>query len=100
MLIEFGQESFNLKKSDEFLSLMANLTLIEPKYGPWGPVSPPKVDSNWDYFLNLSLNPKLDQFFGHTNPIMDPEDPPQTQGMYGVGIICPPYSNYIQTHFT
>ena len=89
MLIEFGQESFNLKKSDQFLSLMANLTLIESEYGPWGTVPPPKVGSIWGYFLNLSMNSKLDQSFGHTNPIIDPEGPSQTQGIYGVGIICP-----------
>ena len=44
-MIEFGQESFNLKKSDEFLSLMANLTLIELNYVPWGPKPTPKVGS-------------------------------------------------------
>jgi hypothetical protein len=45
LLIEFGQESFNLEKSGEFLSLMTNLTLTEPNYEPWGPVPPPKVGS-------------------------------------------------------
>ena len=32
----FGQKSFNLEKSGEFLSLRANLALIEPKFEPWG----------------------------------------------------------------
>ena len=72
-MIEFGQESFNLKKSDEFLSL----TLIEPEFGPWGPDPTPKEVSIWGYFLDFSLIPKLDPFFGHTNPIFDPEGPPQ-----------------------
>ena len=60
-----------MKKYDEFLSLRANLTLIEPNFGPQ------KVGSIWNYFLDLSLNQKLDPLFGHTNPILDPEDPPK-----------------------
>ena len=66
-----------MKKSDEFLSLRGKLTLIEPEFGPWGPELTPKVVSIWGYFLDFSLNPKLDPFFGHTNPIFDPEGPPQ-----------------------
>ena len=29
------------------------------------------------YFLDFSLNPKLEPFFGNTNPIFVPEGPPQ-----------------------
>jgi hypothetical protein len=50
--------------------------VIEPKFGPWGPNPTQKGGSVWGYFLDLSLNPKLDQFFVHTNPIVDPEGPP------------------------
>jgi len=42
-----------------------------------GPDPTPKEVSIWGYFLDFSLNPKLDPFFGHTNPIFDPEGPPQ-----------------------
>ena len=42
MLIEFGQESFNLKKSDEFLSLMANLTQVNLNMDPGGLYHPQK----------------------------------------------------------
>ena len=91
MLIEFGQESFNLEKSDEFLGLRGNLTLTEPEYGHWGPEQSPKVGSIWGYFLDSSLNLKLDPSSVHTNPIMDPESPSQTQGRYVVGIISPPH---------
>ena len=61
------------RKSDEFLSPQANLTLIEPEFGPWGPYQPPKVGSTWGYFLDFSLNPKLDTFFGQASPNLDPE---------------------------
>ena len=64
MLIEFGQESFNLKKSDHFLSLMANLTLTEPNYEPLGPAPLTKVGSICGYFLDLSLNSKFKYLFG------------------------------------
>ena len=57
---------------------MANLTLIKPEFGPWGPDPTPKVGSIRVYFVDLSLNPKLDPFFGHTNPIFDPEGPAQS----------------------
>ena len=40
-LIEFGKESFNLEKSDKFLSLGAYLALIEPKFEPWGALTNP-----------------------------------------------------------
>jgi hypothetical protein len=46
LLIEFGQESFNLKKSDEFLSLMANLTQVNPIMNPGGLYHP----KNWVQF--------------------------------------------------
>ena len=49
-----------MKKSDEFLSLRAKLTLIEPEFGPWGPERTPKVVSIWGYFLDFSLDLKLD----------------------------------------
>ena len=49
------------------------MTLIEPKFEPWGPDPTPKVGSMWNYFLDLSLNPKLDPSSGHTNPIVGPE---------------------------
>jgi hypothetical protein len=55
-LIEYDQNSLKLKKSDEPLSLRANLTLIEPNFGPWGPYTTPKVGSNWRYFLDFSLD--------------------------------------------
>jgi hypothetical protein len=42
LLIEFGQESFNLKKSDEFLSLMANLTQVNLNLDPGGLTRPQK----------------------------------------------------------
>ena len=53
------------------------MTLNEPNSGPWGPDPTPKVGLVWSFFLDLSLIPKLDSFFGHTNPICDPEAPPQ-----------------------
>ena len=58
------------------MSLRANLTLIEPKFGPWGPDQTPKLGLVWSFFLDLSLIPKLDSFFGHTNLICDPEAHP------------------------
>ena len=74
-----------MKKSDEFLSLRAKLTLIEPKFGPWGPELTPKVVSIWGYFLDFSLDLKLDPYLSpptqcvtpraQTNPISDPEGP-------------------------
>ena len=67
VLIEY-QEILKLEKSDEFLGLKANLTLIEPKFGPWGPDPTPKVGSIWGYFLDFTWIPKLDQYFGHKNP--------------------------------
>ena len=56
--------------------MRANLTLIEPNCGPWGPYPPLKVGSTWGYFLDFSLNPKLDTFFGQASPNLDPEGPP------------------------
>ena len=44
------------------------MTLIEPKFGPWGPDPTPKVGSIWGYFLDFTWIPKLDQYFGHKNP--------------------------------
>jgi hypothetical protein len=78
-LIEYDQNSLKLKESDELLSLRvrANLTLIEPHFGPWRPYTTPKVGSIWRYFLDFSLNPKLDPFFGDTDPNVDPGGPPQ-----------------------
>ena len=52
------------------------MTLIEPKFGPWGPDLTPKVGLVWSFFLDLSLILKSDSSFGHTNPICDPEGPP------------------------
>ena len=63
----------NLKKSDEFLSLRPNLALIEPNCGPWGPDPTPKVGSTCLFFLDFSLNPKLDTYFGQANTNLDPE---------------------------
>jgi hypothetical protein len=78
-LIEYDQNSLKLKKSDERLSLRANLTLIEPNFGPWGPYTTPKVGSIRRYFLDFSL----DHFLvilthiwtpgAHLNQILDPE---------------------------
>ena len=65
-----------MKKSDEFLSLRGKLTLIEPEFGPWGPELTPKVVLIWSYFLDFSLNPKLDTLIGYTNPTFVPEGPP------------------------
>ena len=60
MLIEFGQESFNLKKSDEFFSLMANLTQVNLNLDPGGLTRPQK----WVQFgvttSIVSLNNKSD----------------------------------------
>jgi hypothetical protein len=42
LLIEFCQESFNLKKSDEFLSLMANHTQVNLNMDPGGLYHPQK----------------------------------------------------------
>ena len=53
-----------MKKSDEFLSLMANLTLTEPNYEPLGPAPLTKVGSICGYFLDLSLNSKFKYLFG------------------------------------
>ena len=64
-----ARKAWNLKKSYEYWSLRANLTLIEPNFGHWGPDPTPKMGSIWSYFLDLSLNPKLDAFFGRTNPV-------------------------------
>ena len=66
-----------MRKSDEFLILRTKLTLIEPKFGPWGPEPTPKVVSICSYFLDFSLNPKLDPFWSQPNPIFDPEGPLQ-----------------------
>ena len=73
-----------MKKSDEFLSLRGKLTLIEPKFGPWGPEPTPKLGLIWDYFLDFTRIPKLEQYFGHTNiflevspqPDLDPQGGP------------------------
>ena len=53
------------------------MTLNELKFGPWGPDLTPKVGLVWSFFLDLSLIPKLDSFFGHTNLICDPEAHPK-----------------------
>ena len=53
------------------------MTLIEPKFVPWGPDLTPKVGSIWGYFLDFTWIPKLDQYFGHTNPFLDPKVSPQ-----------------------
>ena len=34
LFIEYGQESLKVEKYDKFLSLRANLTQIEPEFGP------------------------------------------------------------------
>ena len=52
------------------------MTLIEPEYGPWGPVPSPKVGLLLSFFLDFSLNPKLDTLIGYTNPTFVPEGPP------------------------
>jgi hypothetical protein len=52
------------------------MTLIEPKFGPWGADLTPKVGSIWGYFLDFTWIPKLDQYFGHTNPLFDPKVSP------------------------
>ena len=53
------------------------MTLIEPKFGPWGPDPTPKVGLIWSYFLDFTWIPKLDQYFGYTNPFLDPKVSPQ-----------------------
>ena len=55
------------EKSDEILSLGASLTLIEPKFGPRGPVPSPKVGLLLRFFLDFSLNP-----IGHTSWFYQP----------------------------
>ena len=65
------------EKSDEYLSLRVNLTLIEPEFGPCGPELTPKVVSIWGYFINFSLDLKLDPYLSQTNPMCDPEGPNQ-----------------------
>ena len=52
------------------------MTLIEPKFGPWGPDPTPKVGLIWGYFLDFTWIPKLDQYFGYTNPFLDPKVSP------------------------
>ena len=52
------------------------MTLIEPKFGPWGPDPTPKVGLIWSYFLDFTWIPKLDQYFGYTNPFLDPKVSP------------------------
>ena len=64
-------------RSDVTLSLRVNLTLIEPKFGPWGHDPTPKVGLIWGYFLDFTWIPKLDQYFGYTNPFLDPKVSPQ-----------------------
>ena len=66
-----------MKKSDEILSLRAKLTLIEPEFGPLGPELTPKVVSIWGYFLDFSLDLKLDPYLSQPNPMCDPEGPNQ-----------------------
>ena len=41
------------EKSDELLSLRANLTLIEPNFGPWGALHNPKSGFNLEVFLRF-----------------------------------------------
>ena len=45
------------------------MTLIEPNCGLWGPDPTPKEGKIWGYFLDFSLNPKLDQFYW-SSPIL------------------------------
>ena len=52
------------------------MTLITPKFGPWGPRSTPKGGLIWGYFLYLTWIPLMDQYFGHTNPFLDPKVSP------------------------
>ena len=66
-----------MKKSDEFLSLKTKLTLIEPKFGPWGPELTPKVVSIGGYSLDASVDLKLDPYVNQPNPMCDPEGPNQ-----------------------
>ena len=53
------------------------MTLIEPKCGPLGPDPTPKVGSIWGYSLDFTWISKLDQYFGYTNPFLDPKVSPQ-----------------------
>ena len=52
------------------------MTLSESKFGPWSPDPTPKVCSIWNYFLDFTWILKLDQYFGHTNPFLDPKVSP------------------------
>ena len=65
----FGRYVFEQYARETNLKKKRSVTLIELKFGPWGPDPTPKVGSVWSYFLDLSLNPKLNQFFVYTNPI-------------------------------
>ena len=61
-------------KSGEFLSLRANLALIEPKFEPWGGLNQPQKWVQLGFiFLDFSLNQKLDTCFGQANTNLDPE---------------------------
>ena len=67
-----------MEKSGEFLSLRANLALIEPKFEPWGGLNQPQKWVQLGFiFLDFSLNPKLDTCFGQANTNLDPEGPSQ-----------------------
>ena len=67
------------------------MTLIEPKFGPWGPDPTPKVGLIWSYFLDFTWIPKLDQYFGYTNPFLDPKVSPNPK----VGPQCGPSGSEI-----
>ena len=64
---------------------------------PWGPDPTPKVGSIWSYFLDFSLNPKFDPFFGQANPNLDPEGPtPPDLGPWYQCWPWQPYPNWVK----
>ena len=84
LLIEYGHESLKLEKWDQCLGLRANLTLIEPNCGPWGPYPPLKVGGvifqilawiqNWTHFLVKPAQIWI--LRAHSIPVLNPEGPP------------------------
>ena len=49
------------------------MTLIEPKFGPWGPDPTPKVGSIWGLFLRFHLDPEIGPIFWSYQPIFGPQ---------------------------
>ena len=75
MVIFINHSWLNLAKRPWTLKNLINLWAWGPTW-PW--LNPNLgLGSIWNYFLDLSLNPKLDPFWSQPNPIFDPEGPLQ-----------------------